>query len=65
MDALKFINLVVPEHDRTSCSDTDISNGFFTRNCETWHGRCKRCMYLQVLEGKELPDGFNDFECVG
>lgn len=61
----KFLDKIVPDHDRVSCSDDDVSNGFFTRNGETWHGRCKRCMYLEIIEGRELPEGFNDFECEG
>jgi hypothetical protein len=49
MTALEFINLIRPIHDRTSCSDNDLQNGFFTRNGETWHGRCTRYMYLEII----------------
>ncbi len=63
MEAIEFINIICPEHDRTSCSDSNISNGFFTRN-ESWHGRCKRCMYLEILECK-TPTGFVPDECHG
>lgn len=56
MDAVEFINIVHPEHCRTSCSDEKTDNGFYSRNGETWHGRCTRCMYLQIIKG-EAPEG--------
>ena len=31
MEALEFINIIRPEHDRTSCSDEDTGNGFRSR----------------------------------
>ncbi len=66
MTAREFIDLVVPEHGRTSCSDEDRSNGFFTRgNGDKWHGRCTRCMYLEILDEGVVPKGFEHYEGMG
>jgi hypothetical protein len=63
--ALEFVNLIQPKHDRTSCSDTNQGNGFYSRNGETWHGRCTRCMYLELIDAGGVPDGFDPEECCG
>ncbi|WP_439132502.1 hypothetical protein [Polaribacter sp.] len=55
-----------PEHDRTSCSDDDLNNGFHSRGDGTWHGRCTRCMWLEIAKDEQdLPEGFNYEECEG
>ncbi len=56
-DVLKFINIICPEHNRTSCSDDNVTNGFYSG--DGWHGRCSRCMYLEIANGIELPKDFN------
>ena len=40
-----------PKHSRTSCSDEDVCNGFYS--CEG-HYRCKRCAILEILDGDDL-----------
>lgn len=65
MTAKEFIDLMMPNHGRSSCSDEDPQNCFYSRNGETWHGRCTRCMYLQIIREKEVPTGFNPDECQG
>lgn len=65
MDAKEFIDIMCPEHDRTSCSDEATDNGFFSRNGSTWHGRCRRCMWLEVLQDGKVPDGFDISDCAG
>lgn len=65
MDALEFLNIIAPNHDRTSCNDNQLHNGFRSRNGESWHGRCKRCMYLEILRGEPLPEGFDPEQCQG
>lgn len=65
MEALEFIDLVYPEHDRTSCSDEDINNGFRSRTGASWHGRCTRCMYLEIIKNGTVPEGFVPGECNG
>ena len=61
MDALEFLNKICPEHTRTSCSDDNIQNGFWSRygydNKENdASGRCSRCMLIQVLtEDEDVP----------
>jgi hypothetical protein len=62
MEALELINIICPEHNRTSCSDDYISNGFCYD--ETWNsvknkfenvitdnGRCTRCELLELESG--------------
>ena len=66
MDALELVNIVFPEHGRTSCSDDDLNNGFYSRCDGTWHGRCTRCMWLEIAKDEQdLPEGFNYEECEG
>jgi hypothetical protein len=65
MTALEFINVIRPTHDRTSCSDTSLDNGFYSRTGRTWHGRCTRCMYLEILKDKGVPESFDPQECYG
>lgn len=57
MEAIELINILWPDHDRKSCSDDNISNGFYTHD-ELGRGRCVRCMLLQ-LENGEKPENFN------
>lgn len=65
MELLEFINIIEPHHLRISCNDEDLSNGFYTRNGKTWHGRCKRCMYLEIARNGRVPEGFDPEECYG
>jgi hypothetical protein len=61
MDALEFINIIRPEHDRTSCSDEDTSNSFYFDEEEEKQerSRCIRCSLLEVANRKEpLPSYF-------
>lgn len=64
MDAIEFLNIIRPEHDRTSCSDDNLDNGFYSRG-DKWYGRCTRCMYLEILRDGVTPDGFAPDECQG
>lgn len=65
MEARELIDLIWPEHDRTSCDDKEVQNGFGTmglRHKETdellANGRCFRCMVLEVERGycRDLSD---------
>ena len=56
MTTKEFINLICPEHTRTSCSDDNISNGFyFEEDRETispkYFHRCGRCALLEIENG--------------
>lgn len=64
MDAIEFLSIIRPEHDRTSCSDDNLANGFYSRGTN-WHGRCTRCMYLEILRDGVVPEGFEPAECQG
>ena len=52
--AKELLDFIYPEHDRTSCDDNDRNNSFYSRN-EQGYGRCTRCMYLDLLDGVEVP----------
>lgn len=65
MTAKQLIDLILPEHERTSCSDDNIENGFYSRNGETWHGRCSRCMMLEILKSGKLPAYYEYSEALG
>ncbi len=56
MKVREFIDFIKPEHDRTSCSDDNISNGFYFEDEEEtvsvkYHYRCTRCALLQIENG--------------
>lgn len=51
MEALDLINIIRPEHNRDSCNDHVISNGFYTSRGGQY--RCSRCALLQILEFDE------------
>ena len=53
-DARELIDIIAPKHGRTSCSDADLSNGFYTQD-ESGNYRCLRCALLQTAEGDEVP----------
>ncbi len=66
MEALELINIICPEHSRTSCSDENIGNGFFlesendfeynTTISKKYFPRCGRCALLQIANGKATDD---------
>lgn len=52
-----FIDFICPEHGRTSCSDENISNGFYMEDDEEtiskkYYHRCTRCALLEIENGK-------------
>lgn len=50
------LDVLVPEHGRTSCSDEKRINGFGAGG-EGGLPRCNRCAFLDILEGRDtLPD---------
>jgi hypothetical protein len=59
MDALEFIDIISPKHSRTTCSDDNISNGFYTQDGKSFRSRCLRCMYIEIINGEKIPDDFN------
>ena len=51
MTALELIDIICPEHTRTSCSDENISNGFYTDEgviTKEYFPRCSRCALLEI-----------------
>ena len=60
---LALINMLAPEHSRTSCSDNNISNAVVVEDGRvTLPGRCARCSLLTLpISGfKPDPDGESD-----
>lgn len=55
MDARTLIDLIAPTHDRTSCNDTQLGNGFYSHTADG-HPRCSRCALLELEAGLPLPD---------
>jgi hypothetical protein len=47
--------LLYPLHDRTSCADNNLNNGF--RMDTRTLPRCNRCALLQIVGGTEIPEG--------
>lgn len=58
MTAREFIDIIKPQHDRSSCDDDNLNNGFYSYNGKTWHCMCKRCMYLEIENQVEIPADF-------
>jgi hypothetical protein len=62
METLELINIICPEHDRTSCSDENISNGFYfedefnTTISRSYFPRCSRCALLEIANGTATDD---------
>lgn len=56
MNAKEFIDIICPDHTRTSCSDDNIANGFYTEDDMTiisvLRPRCGRCALLEIENGK-------------
>lgn len=62
MKAKELVDLLYPEHDRTSCSDGDVDNGFsfvmdnwriITEKLDrSYHPRCRRCALLEIISGE-------------
>lgn len=53
-DIAEALLLIETEHDRTSCSDDNATNGYGSSG-ENWP-RCNRCLLLDVVRG-EIPVG--------
>jgi hypothetical protein len=62
MKAIELINIIAPEHSRTSCSDEKIANGFYHKAVDEWeegykvisndfYYRCSRCALLELANG--------------
>lgn len=45
----KILLKFVPEHNRTSCSDDNVSNGYTTAG-RGGYPRCTRCALLKAIE---------------
>lgn len=65
MDALELVNIICPEHTRTSCSDDNIDNGFYHKFVDTedsttiiskHHPRCSRCALLELINGLSVDE---------
>lgn len=62
MEAKELVDLLHPQHSRTSCSDENINNGFSWKLDEwneeslrldsRWLPRCKRCALLEIVSGE-------------
>jgi hypothetical protein len=60
MRARTLIDMICPTHGRTSCNDENLNNGFWTSSSDTWHGRCRRCMLLELVRGSDgVPANFD------
>ena len=58
---LKVIDVLHPDHDRTSCSDTNLDNGWGSNGIDS-HPRCIRCAILELFQQNalgEIPYGLN------
>jgi hypothetical protein len=69
MNFAEFIDILRPDHDRVSCSDEDLANGWESAGyaadslSDTYsvRGRCGRCMLLELeraarRDGMPLPE---------
>jgi hypothetical protein len=65
MQAIELIDIIAPEHNRTTCSDENLSNGFYHKAVDEWeegykvisnsfHVRCTRCALLELANGRSI-----------
>ena len=65
MQAKELIDIIAPEHSRTSCSDENIANGFYHKAVDEWeegykvisneyYYRCSRCALLELANGRSI-----------
>ncbi len=62
MTAKKLVNIIAPEHDRTSCDDKKLYNTFYFDSVtgEQERSRCIRCSLLHILElNGDMPENFD------
>lgn len=60
MKATELIDILAPEHGRTTCSDENKSNGYWfdENNTESGeliikgHARCTRCALFEIVDNK-------------
>jgi len=59
----EFIDIICPEHSRTSCSDDNIFNGFYVDEdsdiIEEHYPRCRRCALLEIENGSVKINDLN------
>jgi len=48
MTAKELVDVIAPEHDRTSCSDDNLSNGLYFDIDDVLSSRCSRCVLLEI-----------------
>jgi len=52
--AKELLDFIYPNHSRISCNDNNITNGFYSNDVDG-SGRCTRCMFLEILKGRQIP----------
>lgn len=52
----EFVDAIHPEHSRTTCSDKNLENGFYSSSSGGCP-RCTRCGLLEMIQGTSLPYG--------
>ncbi len=58
MTSNEFVDKIRPEHDRTTCDDERLVNGFGSGDSDD-DFRCLRCALMEIANGsKEPPDLF-------
>jgi hypothetical protein len=59
----ELLELLAPEHGRTSCTDTDLNNGFDSATKSTGRiaPRCLRCALLELAKSDEW-ETFEEFD---
>lgn len=50
---MRYINMIAPSHDRTSCHDSNLYNAAYDLDDFDGFGRCHRCTLLHVLIGTD------------
>jgi len=51
MDAMELIDILCEEHDKRSCNDDGISNGFEPTGNGSYSYRCQRCALIEIVNG--------------
>jgi hypothetical protein len=44
-----YVDKIAPEHERTSCTDSDLYNAAYALDDHGGYGRCYRCTLLMAV----------------
>ena len=50
MDRLRYVDMLAPEHSRSSCNDNNVNNAAIDADDLQGFGRCYRCTLIRAAD---------------